>query len=342
MGFLDNGGDIILDAVLTDEGRRRLALGDGSFRITKFALGDDEIDYALYRNSNSAEGRHPSGSAYYDLNILQTPVLEAFTNNTSVLKSKLVSYAQSDLLFLPVIKLNNKLNKTANENSDWSSMTTPQGGYILSVNSTTSVNFGTDDGLIKIDTVNAPSQKPVVFDEGLDSNLLSVANLPAGDPRRETQYLVEVDNRLLRLMPAGGDNGDTVATPSYIDDDNIASYWFSLNSNSGYFGGAGNGIPAFQTAGQRAEGQGDVNTVLGNITDGTGQYGTRFGFKLRASLDIENSINYFNLLGSTTSDDYDGAGGATTYYLIDSTIRVTGFTTGYRVDIPIRLIKKAT
>ena len=46
MAFLDNSGDILLDAVLTDEGRRRLAMGDGSFRITKFALGDDEIDYS--------------------------------------------------------------------------------------------------------------------------------------------------------------------------------------------------------------------------------------------------------------------------------------------------------
>ena len=48
MGFLDNSGDIILDAVLTDTGRFRLAKGDGSFRITKFALGDDEIDYTKY------------------------------------------------------------------------------------------------------------------------------------------------------------------------------------------------------------------------------------------------------------------------------------------------------
>ena len=53
MAFLDNSGDIILDAVLTDTGRKRLARGDGSFRIAKFALGDDEIDYNLYRNSNS-------------------------------------------------------------------------------------------------------------------------------------------------------------------------------------------------------------------------------------------------------------------------------------------------
>ena len=48
MAFLDNSGDIILDAVLTDTGRMRLAKGDGSFRIAKFALGDEEIDYAIY------------------------------------------------------------------------------------------------------------------------------------------------------------------------------------------------------------------------------------------------------------------------------------------------------
>ena len=71
MAFLDNSGDIILDAVLTEAGRRRMA--EGNFSITKFALGDDEIDYALYNKT------HPSGSAYYDLEILQTPVFEAFT-----------------------------------------------------------------------------------------------------------------------------------------------------------------------------------------------------------------------------------------------------------------------
>jgi hypothetical protein len=82
MAFLDNSGDIILDAVLTDVGRMRLAKGDGSFQITAFALADDEIDYSLY-NAN-----HPSGSAYFDLSIKQTPILESFTNNASFMKSK--------------------------------------------------------------------------------------------------------------------------------------------------------------------------------------------------------------------------------------------------------------
>ena len=102
MAFLDNSGDIILDAVLTDTGRLRLAKGDGSFNITKFALGDDEINYALY------DKNHASGSAYYDIEILQTPVLEAFTNNTSLLKSKLLSISRTNLLYLPVIKNNIK------------------------------------------------------------------------------------------------------------------------------------------------------------------------------------------------------------------------------------------
>ena len=100
MGFLDNSGDIILDAVLTDHGRQVLSRGDGSFQITKFALGDEEIDYSLYNTS------HGSGSAYFDLQILQTPVLEAFTDNAASMKSKLVTYEAFDLLFLPIMKLN--------------------------------------------------------------------------------------------------------------------------------------------------------------------------------------------------------------------------------------------
>lgn len=116
MSFLDNSGDIILDAVLTDTGRMRLSKGDGSFKIVKFALGDDEINYTLYRNSNSAKGAHPSGSAYFDLDILQSPVLEAFTNNTSTMNSKLISIPRTNILYLPLLKLNE-------EQGDWAANT---------------------------------------------------------------------------------------------------------------------------------------------------------------------------------------------------------------------------
>ena len=88
MAFLDNNV-ITLDAVLTDVGRKRLAQGNGSFVISQFACGDDEINYGLYDSANS------SGSAYYDLNILQTPVFEAITNSTTALKYNLLSLSNN-------------------------------------------------------------------------------------------------------------------------------------------------------------------------------------------------------------------------------------------------------
>ena len=98
MAFLDNSGDIILDAVLTDVGRRRMA--DGNFNITKFALGDDEINYSQY------DLDHPSGSAYYDLEILQTPVFQSVTAQNSAINYGLLSLSRNNLLYLPSILVN--------------------------------------------------------------------------------------------------------------------------------------------------------------------------------------------------------------------------------------------
>ena len=89
MAFLDNSGDIILDAVLTEVGRKRMA--NGNFRISKFGLGDDEINYEQY-NKN-----HASGSAYYDLEILQTPVFEASTGKNSGINYGLLSFSNTNL-----------------------------------------------------------------------------------------------------------------------------------------------------------------------------------------------------------------------------------------------------
>lgn len=84
MGYLNNSV-ITVDAILTTKGRQLLARNDGSFRITQFALADDEIDYTLY-NPN-----HPSGSAYYGEAITNMPLLEAFPDETQIMKYKLVT-----------------------------------------------------------------------------------------------------------------------------------------------------------------------------------------------------------------------------------------------------------
>ena len=83
MAYLDNT-EITVDAILTKKGREKLASGEG-LNITKFALGDDEIDYSLY------EVAHPKGSAYYDSAIRAIPITEASPDETQVLKYKLVT-----------------------------------------------------------------------------------------------------------------------------------------------------------------------------------------------------------------------------------------------------------
>ena len=84
MGYLSNSV-VTVDAILTKKGRELLAKGDGTFKITQFALADDEIDYTLY-NPN-----HPSGSAYYGQAIENMPLLEAFPDETQIMKYKLVT-----------------------------------------------------------------------------------------------------------------------------------------------------------------------------------------------------------------------------------------------------------
>ena len=84
MGYLNNSV-VTVDAILTKKGRELLAKNDGSFRITQFSLADDEIDYTLY-NPN-----HPSGSAYYGQAIENMPLLEAFPDETQIMKYKLTT-----------------------------------------------------------------------------------------------------------------------------------------------------------------------------------------------------------------------------------------------------------
>ena len=97
MGYLNNQV-ITVDAILTKKGRELLAKNDGSFRITQFALADDEIDYTLYNPT------HPSGSAYYGEAIENMPLLEAFPDEQQMMKYKLVTLPRGTAK-LPVLDL---------------------------------------------------------------------------------------------------------------------------------------------------------------------------------------------------------------------------------------------
>ena len=97
MGYLNNQV-ITMDAILTTKGRELLARNDGSFKITQFALADDEIDYTLYNPT------HPSGSAYYGEAIENMPLLEAFPEETQIMKYKLITLPRGTAK-LPILSL---------------------------------------------------------------------------------------------------------------------------------------------------------------------------------------------------------------------------------------------
>ena len=97
MAYLSNS-TVTVDAILTKKGRELLARNNGSFQITQFSLSDDEIDYTLY-NPN-----HPSGSAFYGEAIEAMPVLEAFPDETQIMKYKLVTLPRGTAK-LPIINI---------------------------------------------------------------------------------------------------------------------------------------------------------------------------------------------------------------------------------------------
>ena len=313
MAFLDNSGDIILDAVLTDTGRARLAKGDGTFKIAKFAFGDDEINYNNYDKNN------PSGSAYYDLQILQTPVLEAFTNNTAMLNSKLISIPRTNLIYLPDIILNEVYGGGGSSTASPTAMNEDANAFYVAVDDETLTELASVSGVVN--GVDGSGGTYIRTDQGLDTDEVSPKRELDAD-LVETQYLIEMDTRLGEILSI---DGNTLASISFIDDDQIASYYLSLGTDLKFVGEITNDKP---------------------ISDGApgqvirGPRGTKMEFKVQASLDLNTSTFLFTQLGSTVSIDTGGASPVSFNY-IDSNIRVTGVTTGNRIDIPVRFVKLA-
>ena len=120
MGYLNNS-TITVDAILTKKGRELLARGRDEFKITQFALADDEIDYDLYNPE------HPLGTAYYGSAIENMPIVEALADETQMLKYKLVTLPKGTAR-IPVVSVG---QTTIELNSNESITITPQ-----------TVNFG--------------------------------------------------------------------------------------------------------------------------------------------------------------------------------------------------------
>ena len=306
MGFLDNSGDIILDAVLTDLGRKRMA--EGTFTISQFALGDDEINYANY-NPN-----HPSGSAYYDLEIIQTPILESFTNNTSTMKSRLLTLSNNNFLYLPVIIE----NPVKSENRRHSSNT-----YIVAVDKTTQVDTSINPSGVGVGRDSTGPRQGVLY--GVDpadggSIMLHQGIDNVGRPRtqqiegglRESTFVIQIDGRFGEIVNVEGAPVTTVDAVTE-DDDGFLFYTVTTGDTS------------------KIAADLDTNAPLSNLA---GARGSVVNFAIKASSILTDNQSYFDRFGFSKTIDGKAC------KAIDSTIRVTGMVTGYSIDIPVRFTKQ--
>lgn len=301
MAFLDNSSSILLDTALTDEGRKRLA--NGSFKISKFALGDDEVDYTLFDSTET--------TALQDIDILNSPILEAFTNNASSMNSKLISIARNDLLFLPKLQINdlnptNKLNATTET-------------YFVAVDSDTEFRFIAIQGTIFGYSPQSLGKKGAIrVDQGLDTTSISPLRGMPSD-LLERQYVVELDNRFGKIVGVDGTKKDF----SYVDDDNIASYFVSLGTDPSF-------VYDIQPADQANPTDKDAK---GDLMIFEGPRGTSLQFKIEVSDELIQSTYYFDRFGRSATYTPN------VVTEIDAVVRIMGATTGYRIDVPVKYIK---
>ena len=317
--FLDNSGDIILDAVLTDVGRQRLARADGSFKIASFSFGDDEINYTLYDSSAS--------TAKKDLNILKSPIFEAFTNASTSLKYRLVTLQGKDkTLFLPVARLNTTTAvgqfpgfpfAASADNGD-----TPNQFVVLANQSAVDKYIGENSSLAAgaqkipngfIDGVSPDraSSTLIVVDQGLDTTQLSYTNVLDQDLNEDT-YIVQIDNRILKIVSPDGSQ----AIESFVDTDNIATY--VVNGPEYYSNGA---------SGQGSQfGQSPIQGPRGSI----------FKLSFSAATEVASSDFLYDQLGTTKTGYFPDSTNAKT---IDTVVKLTGNKTGITLDIPVRIAR---
>lgn len=301
--FLDNSGDIILDAVLTDYGRQLLAKGDGSFNVVKFAFGDDEIDYTLY-NTGAA-------SPNQDSTLMSTPILEAFTNNTAALKNKLLTIKQENLLFLPVLKHNASLAASGSL-SDFNNRFA---GFIIPVDvssTTRETSAALKSGNNYINGVLADPSRAIIVDQGLDSSKLdgSKSLVEIYPELNETEYNIYIDSRLGFITGLN--------SPVSIDDDLVATYKVTT-----------------QLDGAFVQQIGTDSTSIG-ASPIAGTKGTRIKFSISPRTDLAVTDIYFSTLGNLSTQLTTSS----TFKTIRTTVTIEGVSTGVSIDIPILFAKK--
>tara|TARA_R100000152_G_C6742547_1_gene166306 strand:- start:161 stop:1141 length:981 start_codon:yes stop_codon:yes gene_type:complete len=325
MSFLDNSGDIILDAVLTDTGRKRMA--DGNFKITRFALGDDEINYSQYDKNNA------SGSAYYDLEILQTPIFQS-TTQVSNINYGLLNLSNKNILYMPSLKINS-LQTGMQEIYN--------GIYYVAVNADTVSALNTFGLTSDQYQDNTTSNIPAIYIEG-GINTTDLAKTQSNQASyikslalSNKSYWISVDNRIFKSImgPQGAGqpftvnpDGSNFRMPTNLTAITAGTSEAALENYTTYrVVGINNAVYQTQTG---------VSVANFSAILGPGDTVTCFKTMVQDALaSATTSDNLYSKIGSKSATLF-----GSTYDYIDTFVYITGASTGATINIPVRVLRK--
>ena len=326
MAFQDNSYGIILDAVLTDVGRRKMA--QGKFKIAKFTLADDEVDYRL--------GNRASGSFKLDAN---PPILEAFATEQGSLNYTLNNFPRVDVMYIPQIKVNNLVNSSVTAHTDEM--------YYFAVNNETRRKLVDNIGESKVLLNNSYDKTKIFIESGIvpdsafdidptkENKKLYLYNMDLYD-KYYTVYMDTrfFDNLLNSPMDAMFENDENdklyanfeplqtsvrVSLSQLID--NYDAYRLSAADNN--VRDMGSGI------------KGNSHSMF------TGPRATIFALNLKCINEIVNDSSSssdfrYSKFGETS---YNLFSSSERYDFIDTSIYIQGLSSNSRLNIPVRVIR---
>ena len=216
-----------------------------------------------------------------------------------------------------------KINEQIPATKSASGLSAGNGMFLVSVNEATKTSLGEDilsNGFIDgSPAANTPHDSYIRIDQGIDNDARpKTIALPAD--LTETSYEIIMDSRFLSLHT----RSRTPASAGYTDDDGFNYYYVSLSNDGSPF--VKNNTSGTSTT-PGVGGSDDTEVIAG-------QRGTTLEFSLGSSLDLADSDYFFSLLGGGTF-----VVNSVNYKYIDTTVRVKGMTTGYSLDIPVRVIR---
>ena len=328
MAFLDNSGTIILDAILTDIGRKRMV--QGNFRVSKFALGDDEMDYTLVNVDNGDYSKLETLSEF-----------EALNAENAVINHDIKNYRSDDILYIPQIKINETQDAFVKK------YTSEPTFYYISVNDETTKKLKSLLGSPQyfLENYNLDRTK-LVFESGIDDE-----NVPRDNLSRERYilnynlldryFIISCDHKFIeKLLMIRADE-------SFYENDVGNNLYFNfealqevppvslnkvLEDFSSYMA-IGIDDKIFNYGAGEDNQHSAINGPRGTIC------GINFKLKNELSTNTDSSADFrYAKFGKT---DQILFGGSDKFDHIDTTIYIQGVSTSATLQVPVRILRYA-